>query len=66
MNKYLFGSQLLKLQYCRDGDWISFTDDYPTDVQRKKGVRSIPFHNVLIEHFINGNNKPNDPYKGLC
>jgi hypothetical protein len=65
LNKYLFGSQLLKLKYCRDGDWVSFTENPPAEADRKRGVRSIPFHKVLINHFINGKNQPNDPYKAL-
>ena len=64
-NKYLFGSQLLKLQCCRDMDWITFIDEHPIGQERQKGVRSITFHKVLINHFINGKNQSNDPYKAF-
>ena len=68
MSKYLFGSQLLKLNYPRDGDWLSFADIETkdmTDLQRKQGVRSIPFNRTVINHFIEGKTQPNDEYKAV-
>ena len=68
MSKYLFGSQLLKLNYPRDGDWLSFTDAKPkdlTDTQRKQGFRSMPFNRIVINHFIEGKTSPDDEYKSV-
>lgn len=68
MSRYLFGSQLLRLNYPRDGDWLSFADVKTkdmTDLQRKQGVRSIPFNRTIIDHFIQGKTQPNDEYKAV-
>lgn len=68
MSKYLFGSQLLKLKYARDGDWLSFADVKPkdlTDTQRKQGFRSIPFNRTVINHFIEGKGQVDDEYKSV-
>lgn len=61
--KYIFGSQLLKLDYPRDGDWVTFVNRSPSALEKKRAVRSIPMHNKLISDFINGKNQPDDIYK---
>ena len=64
MSKYIFGSQMLKLDYARDGDWLSFVDSKDiTDTQRKQGIRSFPFHQNIINFFIEGRNQDDDFYK---
>lgn len=60
--KYLFGSKLLKLNNCRDEDWLIFVDSH-SEARGQRGVRSIPFYNTLIEHFVNGNNDVDDFFK---
>lgn len=61
MGKYLFGSHLLKLKCCRDEDWLTFVDKPPKELER--GERSIRFNNIIISHFIEGNNRPEDVHK---
>lgn len=60
--KYLFGSKLLRLDNCRDEDWLTFVDDYRGD-DRKAGERSLKFYKKIVERFTQGKNKGEDFFK---
>lgn len=52
MSKYLVGSHLLKLDNCRDEDWVDLSgDDYK-------------IRNKIITNFCVGKNTPGDAFKG--
>lgn len=57
--KYLFGSKMLKLNNCRDEDWLTFVNEHPPE-GRIKGHRRIPFYNTIIKHFVEGKGQPDD------
>lgn len=61
--KFLFGSKMLQLNNCRDEDWQTFIAEHPKGQERQKGVRSIKFFNMFINHFIEGKNLPDNFYK---
>lgn len=62
MYKYLFGSNLLKLNNCRDEDWLTFVD-LPSHSLTERGQRSIPFYKEVLQTFIEGKSYPEDFYK---
>lgn len=62
--KYLFGSKMLKLNNCRDEDWITFVDEKSRDkVPKLYRYKRIPFYNTIVQHFTEGKNQPDDAYK---
>lgn len=62
--KYLYGSKMLKLDNCRDEDWLTFIDAKPSK-SRARGERSLPFYKAIIKNFVEGKNALADPYKSL-
>ena len=64
MNKYLFGSKMLKLENARDEDWISFVDCKGKDI-KEMGYRSISCYRAVVNHFITGRNIKSDTYKAI-
>ena len=64
MSKYLFGSKMLKLNNCRDEDWLTFVDE-DTKTAREMRCMSIPFYQTIINHFIRGKNIKSNPFNAL-
>lgn len=64
MVKYLYGSKMLKLKNARDEDWLSFVECKGKDIT-ETGYRSIPFHQAILKHFIDGRNIKSDYYKAM-
>lgn len=62
--KYLFGSKMLKMNNCRDEDWLTFVDASPSELT-EKGQRSIPFVNYVIDCFVSNKNVIGDASKAL-
>lgn len=65
MNKYLFGSKMLKIDNARDEDWISFVDTKGKDI-KEIGYRSIPCYRIILKHFTEGRNIKPDYYKAVA
>ena len=63
-NSYLYGSKMLKLNNCRDEDWLVFIDEKPSK-SMAQGERSLPFYKRINTNFIEGRNAPADPFKAL-
>lgn len=60
----LLGSKMLKLNNCRDEDWVIFIEKHPKGEERNRKHRSIEFFRNFINHFITGkDNTPTDVYK---
>lgn len=62
--KYLCGSKLLKLNNCRDEDWITYTDA-PRGTKMQYNQRRIEFDRHIINSFMAGRNAPTDAHKAL-
>lgn len=61
-HKYLFGSKMLKLNNCRDEDWLVFVNEHSPEA-RQRGHRRIPFYNTIIKHFVEGKGHSNNFYQ---
>ncbi len=55
---------MLKLNYNRDEDWVTFVDECSKDATAKK-CQSIPFYNRIKECFIKGEYINKNPYYAL-
>lgn len=60
-HKIVLGSRMLQMNNPRDTDEIVLVDKPSWEV-RDTGCRSIPFTRMIIDHFIKGKTKANDPY----
>ncbi len=63
-HKYLFGSKMLRLNNCRDEDWLTFVDKRGAEI-KSNCERGIPFYKRRLEHFMLGKNKPDDMFRAL-
>ena len=64
MSAYLFGSKMLRLNNCRDEDWLTFVDKRASEIT-ERGQRSVPFYKTIVNNFVNGRNAEADPFKAL-
>ena len=64
VNKYLFGSKMLKLNNNRDEDWLMFVNKRGADI-KEKGYRSISCYKTILNHFAIGQNEAKDHFKSL-
>lgn len=60
--KYLFGSKMLRLNNCRDEDWVTFTDT-PNGTPSPPNFHRITFEKFRIKTFVEGRNSPSDSGK---
>ena len=60
MRKYLVGSKMLKLDNCRDTDYMYIKEE--NEVSDEKG-RTVRFQNFIIESFIRTKDIKSDPCK---
>ena len=63
-HKYLFGSKMLKMNNCRDEDWLTFTSDNARTA-RENGYKSIPFYKRIVKCFTEGKNVKADPFNAM-
>lgn len=63
--KYLMGSKLLKLDNCRDEDWIYLVDTISNKTVEPTWQREIRFQKFINKTFAEGRNSLADPHKAL-
>lgn len=63
-HKFLFGSKMLKLDNCRDEDWLTFVNQRGATI-KENDYRSISCYKTMLNHFITGDMPAKDSFKAL-
>ena len=66
-NKFLFGSKMLRLNNCRDEDWIIFSNDMVEQYDHKSPCHhiNIQHEKKIIDNFKTNNIISNSVYQAL-